>query len=228
MAAVPYVRKDVNADSKGTKGVARDAVVAEIRKALLDNGVIASTTQVVGRFIENAQKSSSGTPLVIYVGTYATSFINVDAPVEVLVVQHEAQGNDYGDKAPGKAATYAEKLNLVKGLLLETGISEEGRNPGEGDETEETAPAPATAIKTPQRKSAEKANPDALPPAKTVSEGLVKQISDLAEKTGQGERLAAYLKKVNRSTDELTEAQAKAVLRALTLSQNEREPGQEG
>jgi len=227
---VGYVKKDVVVS--GAKGVARDAVVAAVRQALIDNGVFVYTTQKYGRFVPTEQKSSSGTPLTIYVGTYATHFVNIDAPSDAIarldefVVEHEAQGNDYGDKAPGKAATYAEKLNLVKGLLLETGINDEGRNPGEGDEStpDGAQDEKPSGIKAPQRKSAEKNNPDALPPTKLASAGLIKQVVDLTEATGQGERLAAYLKKVGRQAAELTDAQAKAVLRALSPP----EPGSEG
>lgn len=227
--AVGYVKKDVVVS--GAKGVARDAVVAEIRQHLLANGIFASTTQVEGRYIETAQKSSSGTPLTIYVGKYVTRFVNIDLPGESVCIEHEAQGNDYGDKAPGKAATYAEKLNFVKGLLLETGISDEGRNPGEGDD--KTPPAGAqdekpSGVKTPQRKSEATKAPAGDPAPKRASAALVKQIVDLAEKTGKGEALAAFLKKNDVTSDTLTEGQAKALWTALNKPSEEREPGQEG
>jgi hypothetical protein len=132
MKAVGYVRR--GAAEKGT-GVQRDVVVSEVRAKLLEHGVDLSTSQVgPGRYLENGKASSSGTPLCQYVAMYATTFVNVDDPSDTLTVQHEGQGNDFGDKAPGKAATYAEKLNLVKGLMLETGIAEESRNHGDGDD----------------------------------------------------------------------------------------------
>jgi len=133
MLEIGYVKRG-SAD-KGT-GVLRDVVVSEVRPILLKHGIDFSTSQVgPGRYLETGKASASGTPLCQYVAMYATTFANIDDPTDILVVQHEGQGNDFGDKAPGKAATYGEKLNIVKGLMLETGIAEEGRNPGEGDTT---------------------------------------------------------------------------------------------
>jgi len=140
MLEVEYVKKDVSIPGSG-KGVARDAVVAAIRRRLLANGVIARTSEVpgTGRFIETNQKSASGTPKITYAATYRTSFVNVDDG-STVDVEHLGQGDDFGDKAPGKAGTYAEKLNFLRGLLLETGIADEGRNPGEGDTDTESGP----------------------------------------------------------------------------------------
>jgi len=132
MKAVDYVKRGTS--DKGT-GVNRDVVVSEVRAKLLEHGIDISTSQVgPGRYLETGKASSSGTPLCQYVAMYATTFVNADDPNDTLTIQHEGQGNDFGDKAPGKAATYAEKLNLVKGLMLETGIADESRNPGEGDD----------------------------------------------------------------------------------------------
>ncbi len=107
---------------------------------------------------------------MIYKGKYATHFVNIDRPDEVITVENEGQGNDFGDKAPGKASTYAEKLNILKGLCLISGIQDEARNEGEGDGgTTAQKPAPAT-IKEPQRKSetAAPAEPAAAPAAPKV------------------------------------------------------------
>lgn len=123
---VGYVRKEIDSGSGG-KGVARDLVVATVRKHLLEAGVYVSTTQISGETIQTGSKSAKGNELIRYEGWYETSFINVDNPSDRHVVRHEAHGNDYGDKSPGKASTYAEKLNIIKAMLLETGIADEGR-----------------------------------------------------------------------------------------------------
>jgi hypothetical protein len=130
---VAYIKKSVGTGQGDAKGVARDYVVAKVRPHLLAAGIYVSTSQVNPGTTEIAGKSSKGTDLVRFTAMYATSFINVDNPEQRHVVQHEAHGNDYGDKAPGKASTYAEKLNIIKALCLETGIADEGRFPNEGD-----------------------------------------------------------------------------------------------
>jgi hypothetical protein len=131
---VKYVKR-ASVPKAGT-GVLRDVVVAEVRPILLKHGIIAMTTQVgEGRVIATDQTSSGGTPKSIYLGRYQTSFICV-ADGSTMSVVNEALGEDYGDKAPGKARTYAEKMNLIGGLLLETGINDEGRLAGTATEEE--------------------------------------------------------------------------------------------
>ena len=135
---VKYVKRE-KVPSAGT-GVLRDVVVSEVRPILLEHGIITVTSQVgVGRVIETPAKSSNGTPLSIYLGSYRTQFICVEDS-SMLEVVNEAIGHDYGDKAAGKARTYAEKMNLIGGLFLETGINDEGRLPDAGD-TEPAEPA---------------------------------------------------------------------------------------
>ena len=230
MDAVKYVKKDVDVPGTGNKkGVARDAVIAACRQELLNVGVIAVTSQVgPGRYIETAQKSSTGTPLSKYVAMYITSFRNVDDKDDYIGIQHEAQGDDYGDKAPGKAATYAEKLNFVKGLMLETGIADEGRNKGEGDDDgdKKTGDNGKGKIAEPQRKSTAKA--DAKADDKPASKGLLKQIKDKAELDGTTNALNDYLKSHELTLDTLTDTQAKKVWKKLGAPAGDAEPGSNG
>jgi hypothetical protein len=226
MGEIGYVQKTVGAGAGASvKGVARDEVVAQIRQKLLDNGIIASTSQVgTGRNIETAAKSSSGTPLCIYVGLYSTTFINVDNPLEQLAVCHEGQGNDYGDKAPGKAATYAEKLNFVKGLMLETGIADEGRNPGEGDDSgaADNSKKSAGAIKTPRAK--EEPAPKAVDDSGPASAGLLKMFRAAAEQKGVLDKVDAAIAKRG---DKVTKKWVAGQMERLAEAQG-REPGSEG
>ena len=138
---VKYVKRETV--PKAGTGVLRDVVVSEVRPILLKHGVIVVTSQVgVGRVIETGAKSSNGTPLSIYMGSYQTQFICVEDG-SILSVTNEAIGHDYGDKAAGKARTYAEKMNLIGGLFLETGINDEGRLPDAGDAEAPPAALPA-------------------------------------------------------------------------------------
>ena len=48
-------------------------------------------------------------------------FVNVDNPTEWVEVTTYGDGIDSGDKAPGKAMTYADKYALLKAYKIETG-----------------------------------------------------------------------------------------------------------
>lgn len=158
---VAYIKKTVESGSGSAKGVGRDFVMATVRKPLLDAGIYFSTSQVgpgyvnfIPRPVKEGQDQKE--PAVLYTAMYATTFFNVDDPKDFHVVQHEAHGKDFGDKAPGKASTYAEKLNIIKGLGIETGINDEMRFPG--DYEEDHAPKPGKEpIKPPQEKAAQPA-----------------------------------------------------------------------
>lgn len=48
-------------------------------------------------------------------------FVNIDKPEEIVEVKTFGDGLDTGDKAPGKAMTYADKYALMKAYKLSTG-----------------------------------------------------------------------------------------------------------
>ena len=50
----------------------------------------------------------------LYSGFYDVHFVNMDNPEDRTVVSVEAHANDNGDKAPGKAMTYAVKIGNSK------------------------------------------------------------------------------------------------------------------
>ncbi len=223
MLAVEYIKRD--AVPRSGTGVYRDKVVAEVRSALLQNGIVTSTSQIPGsgRFIEPSEAAlKANGNLMIYCGSYTTRFVNIDDPADFHEVTHEGQANDYGDKAPGKASTYAEKLNIIKGLMLETGIADEGRNAGEGNtETDGTQQAAASSeIKAPQSKSgkAEGKAADTVDPADAnpASPGLVDQIKGAAKAKGAEAKVADTFKAKSLSYETLTRGQAKAIWKYLS------------
>jgi len=223
--AVEYVKRE-QVPRSGT-GVFRDMVVAIVRPKLLENGIMTTTSQIPGsgRYIEPSEGALKGNcNLVIYCGTYITRFVNIDDPTDFTEVTHEAQANDFGDKAPGKASTYAEKLNIIKGLMLETGIADEGRLAGEGDadgtDAGTTQAAASSDIKAPQSKSgaaegkaADKVDPD---DAKPASKGLVDQIKTASKAKGAEEKIEATFKQKELSYETLTRGQAKAIWKFLS------------
>lgn len=216
---VEYVKRQ-SVPMSGT-GVYRDVVVSEIRQHLLANGVLVTTTQIPGsgRFIEPSAKAlEKNHNLVIYLGTYTTRFTNIDDPKnDYFELHHEAQGNDFGDKAPGKASTYAEKLNLVQGLLLETGIADESRNPGEGgDSGDATATNTTTSqIKPPASKSSSTTAESSPEDTKLASNGLVKQIQSAAKAKGLLDRVERNLEKKEQAWETMTTSAAKTLWKWL-------------
>ena len=48
-------------------------------------------------------------------------FINIDKPEEYIEIKTYGDGIDTGDKAPGKATTYADKYALMKAYKISTG-----------------------------------------------------------------------------------------------------------
>jgi hypothetical protein len=65
--------------------------------------------------------------LIRFEARYRFDVVNADEPADRLTVEIEAHAIDHGDKAPGKALSYAKKYAVLKLLDIETGEEEEGR-----------------------------------------------------------------------------------------------------
>lgn len=122
--AVGYVQKD--ASVQGYKAVTHDAVTAMLRDQLIEQGIIVVPTVIKSK-VRDAGQTSSGTPILRYEGRFFIAFVNEDDPSERVPVEIDAHANDYGDKAPGKALSYATKYAMLKLFSLETGEDDESR-----------------------------------------------------------------------------------------------------
>ena len=131
MSKVAYVKKDTAVTGGGAnyKAVTRDAVVAILREEIRQAGIVVETSQISGGWTVLRDMNATPNPIKmgLYSGLYEVRFVNIDNPEDRAVIQIEAHANDNGDKAPGKAATYAEKTALLKQFLLETGLNDEER-----------------------------------------------------------------------------------------------------
>jgi hypothetical protein len=130
--AVEYVKKDTRVEGK-YNAVTHDAVTALVRPHFVKHGIVLNVNVLESRVIETGQKSSNGTPLIRYEARFAVHFINMDDPHNYAVFEIDAHANDFGDKAPGKALSYAVKGAVLKALYLETGENDEGRAGGGED-----------------------------------------------------------------------------------------------
>lgn len=106
------------------KGIKYDEVIAMLRDLLIKHGIVMVVRQGSLEHVSDVE----GTKQKVYQGSYEMDLVNMDKPDEVVTHTAFAQGMDGGDKAPGKAHTYAVKMMLVKGFGLETGDDEESRS----------------------------------------------------------------------------------------------------
>lgn len=122
---VEYIKKD--AKVQGYKAVTHDAVTSAIRASLVKHGVLIVPKLINSEFKETGSITSSGTNWMMYRGWYNVEVVNCDEPSDKVEVPTEAHALDTGDKAPGKATSYATKYVMLKLFSIETGENEEGR-----------------------------------------------------------------------------------------------------
>ncbi len=131
MHDVKYVQKDaqVSAGAGGSyKAVSHDMVVAILRDSMVQHGIVVRVEQLKGELLQQkAPKGEKGYTMHLYSGEYAVHFHNIDQPDDFLTETVNAHANDSGDKAPGKAMSYAVKYAMLKVFSLETGENEESR-----------------------------------------------------------------------------------------------------
>ena len=133
MKEVAYIRKDTTVQT--FKAVSYDYLISLVRPKFLEHGIVITTSQTKDETKEREKKwdKFSKTEITdnqrLYIGTYEITFFNVEKPTDKVVVSMEAHALDAGDKGPGKAATYATKVAILKILSLECGENEESVNP---------------------------------------------------------------------------------------------------
>lgn len=139
MREVKYLKKDSQVSGGGAnyKALTRDYVVKELREHIVSQGIVVETSQLSGEWtvLRDVNAAPNPVKMGLYKGYYQISFVNIDKPEDRAVICVEAHATDNGDKAPGKAMTYAEKNGLIKQFLCETGINDEERPSDYIDET---------------------------------------------------------------------------------------------
>ena len=124
--SITYIQKDksVSAGSAGSyRAVTHDAVTGMVRQHLVEHGVIIAPTLIESMF----HPKEEGAKQRLYSASYDVRFINMDTPDECVTIRIEAHALDNGDKAPGKAISYATKYAILKLFNIETGEDEESR-----------------------------------------------------------------------------------------------------
>lgn len=123
--AIGYVQKDKSVSTGGGsyKAVTHDAVTGMVREALIKHGVVIVPSVVSAVFHPKEPEAKQR----LYEATFQVEFVNMDEPADRIVTQQNAHALDNGDKAPGKAMSYATKYAILKLFNIETGDDEESR-----------------------------------------------------------------------------------------------------
>jgi hypothetical protein len=128
-AEIGYIQKDrtvsTGAGTVGYKAVSHDVVIAMVRPHLIKHGIVVATSLAGDTKFDPAPEGSKQR---LFSAEFVVSFINIDNPDDRLVVMLPAHALDNGDKAPGKAISYATKYAILKTFALETGDDEESRH----------------------------------------------------------------------------------------------------
>lgn len=123
---VEYLQKDKEVAGKYMV-VTHDAVTALVRPRLVEFGIITVPNLVKSQTTNTSMTTGKGIPIIRYEATYRVTFVNMDEPTERVDMEIESHALDEGDKAPGKAISYAVKYALLKMFNIETGEDEESR-----------------------------------------------------------------------------------------------------
>jgi hypothetical protein len=131
--AVAYVRKDKRVGEGGYLAVTHDAVTSETREHFINHGVVIVPSLVSSATVLTGTSTAKGIPFIRYEARYRFEAVNVEDPADKIAFDIESHAIDQGDKAPGKALSYAKKYAVLKLLEIESGEEEENR-------AEQTAP----------------------------------------------------------------------------------------
>ena len=123
--AIGYIQKDKSVSTGGGsyKAVTHDAVTGMIRQHLIEQGIVIVPSQTTGVFHQKEPEAKQR----LYEASYVVRFVNEEKPDDFIEVNVFSHALDNGDKAPGKAISYATKYAMLKLFSIETGDDEESR-----------------------------------------------------------------------------------------------------
>ena len=124
MQKVTYIKKDTKV--QGYSAVTHDNVVAMVRAELVRAGIVIYPEQLGCDM--PIMRDGKDIKMHLYTADYLIHFVNIDKPDDRISVKINSHANDNGDKAPGKALSYAIKYAILKVFSLETGENDESRS----------------------------------------------------------------------------------------------------
>jgi len=127
---VTRLGKDSTVSTGGSgsyKAVSHDKVTAFIRPKMNQAGIVSWVNCIEATNAETGATTNKGRKIVQFRGRFAVTFANVHNKEDQLHIEQHAYADDYGDKAPGKATSYAMKYAMLKMFMIETGEEDEER-----------------------------------------------------------------------------------------------------
>lgn len=114
-----YLKK--GSAGQGT-GAQYDELISVLAPFLSEFGIVV-TAEKKGESRHRANAKGN----YIFESDFDIHYINMDNPTDRFTTFIESHAMDAGDKAPGKAITYATKISMLKVFGVETGDNEESR-----------------------------------------------------------------------------------------------------
>lgn len=133
--AIDYIKKDKavpTGSNSNYMAVTHDMVTAMVRPHMIAQGIVCIPWLVHGETIQPPPKADGKERQLRYEATYDFTFASIEDPKDTITIRIQSHANDIGDKAPGKAISYAKKYAILKLFEIETGEDEESRNRDEG------------------------------------------------------------------------------------------------
>lgn len=122
---IDYIKKDKTVQNY--KAVTHDQVTAMVRDHLVSVGIVIYPNLISSVTVDTGSKTSSGTTMIRVEAVYEFTVVNTDDGADSFKTSVSAHANDTGDKAPGKALSYAKKALVLKLFEIETGEDDESR-----------------------------------------------------------------------------------------------------
>lgn len=112
------------------KAISHDKITAYLRPKMNQAGIFCYPTNVSAVDVDTGAVTERGRRILQHQARYKVHFVNVRNERDTLVLEVPAYADDYGDKGPGKAMSYAVKYALLKMFMIETGEDDEERVEG--------------------------------------------------------------------------------------------------
>ena len=123
---VSVLGKDSDVGGK-YRAISHDKVTGYIRPKLVQAGILHSVTCTMFGDHETGLVTDKGRKVLQHRAKFQVTFENVFDQSDRITIEVVAYADDYGDKAPGKALSYATKYALLKMFAIETGEEDEDR-----------------------------------------------------------------------------------------------------
>lgn len=120
-----YIKKDTGIGYGAARGVTHDAVTAHIRAAMISRGVLA-IPYITNHTVETVEDSKGRLACRCTVLVQVT-YYDCENQNSYVTAVAAGVGDDFGDKAMGKAYSYAVKNAHLKVFMIETGEDDESR-----------------------------------------------------------------------------------------------------